>query len=332
MRHAVLAGLGAHLPERVVTNDDLSQVFDTSDEWISTRTGIRQRHVADPTESSLHLGAEAGRRALKNSGSDHVDAVVVATVSPDRQCPATAPDVAAAIGLPPVPAFDVGAACSGFVYGVATATGLISAGIAERILLIGTETLFRFTHPEDRNTAVIFGDGAGAAVLRAGEADEPGAFGPFDLGADGTASDLITINAGQARIPPDPTAPAGRDHFFAMNGRETYRRAVPGMLESSRVALEARGWSVDDVDLLVAHQANARIIHAVADRMGLPRERAYVNIDRVGNTSAASIPLALADAHADGTLKPGARVLLTAFGAGLTWGSTTLVWPELPAV
>lgn len=327
----VLVGLGAHLPEQVVTNDDLSQVMDTSDEWIATRTGIRERRWAAPGETSLHLAVHAGRAALKHTadGITDVDAVLVATMTPDRQCPATAPEVAAALGLGPVPAFDVGAICSGFLYAMATAQGLIAAGTARRVLVVGSETMSHVLHPEDRNTRVIFGDGAGAVVVRAGDLDEPGAFGAFDLGADGSGSDLIRIDGSGGRRPVGSDGPE-RDRYMVMEGREVYRRAIPAMASSSRTAVARRGWAVGDLDGVIGHQANVRILDAVADKLGIPRERSYTNLDRVGNTSAASIPIAMADADRDGFASPGDRILLTAFGAGLTWGSTTLTWPELP--
>ena len=328
----VLAGLGAYLPEEVVTNDDLSRVMDTSDEWISSRTGISQRRRAAEGQTSLHLAVEAGREALKHHGEGTaIDAFVVATSTPHRLCPATAPDVATALGLGHVPAFDVAAVCSGFVYAAATAQGLIAAGTARTVLVIGSDVFSSFLYPSDRNTRVIFGDGAGAAVVRAGDHDEPGAFGAFDLGSDGEGSDLITIGGGGS-MPPSEDAPAGRDQFLAMEGREVYRRSIPGMADSCRVALDRRGWSIEDVDVMIGHQANIRILDAVARNLDLERERCYVNIDRVGNTAGASIPIAMAHAHADGAVRAGDKVLLTAFGAGLTWGSTTLTWPELPTI
>lgn len=329
----VLTGLGAYLPEKVVTNDDLSQVMDTSDEWISTRTGIRQRHRAAEGQTSLHLAVEAGREALKATadGVTDVDAVVVATMTPDRRCPATAPEVATALGLGMVPAFDVAAICSGFLYGAATAQGLLAVGTAHRVLLIGTEVMSHVLYPTDRNTAVIFGDGAGAAVLRAGAPDEPGAFGAFDLGADGEDSDLIRIDGGAGRLPPGPTRTAAREDYLTMAGRAVYRRSIPTMADSSRTALRRRGWTVDDVDVVIGHQANIRILDAVCQELGVDTSRNFVNLDKVGNTSAASIPLAMTHAHREGFVSPGNKVLLTAFGGGLTWGSTTLTWPELPS-
>ncbi|HUG85625.1 MAG TPA: beta-ketoacyl-ACP synthase III [Euzebya sp.] len=328
----VLAGLGAHLPDRVVTNDELSQQMDTSDAWISSRTGIRQRHWAAPGETSLHLAVHAGREALKatNDGITQVDAVVLATMTPDRQCPATAPEVSLALGLGTIPAFDVGAICSGFLYAAAAAQGLLAAGTARRILVIGTETMSHVLHPDDRNTRVIFGDGAGAMVVRAGDPDEPGAFGPFDLGADGGASDLIRIDASGGRTPRLSEGVDERDRFLVMEGREVYRRAIPAMVQSSRNAVHNRGWQVADLDGVIGHQANVRILDAVAKRLGLPTERSFINLDAVGNTSAASVPIAMAHAQRSGFATAGDRFLLTAFGAGLTWGSTTLLWPQLP--
>jgi 3-oxoacyl-[acyl-carrier-protein] synthase-3 len=309
----------------VVTNDELAERMDTTDEWIRSRTGIAQRHVAAPEVATADLAVEAGALALKSAGGVGVDAVVVATTTPDRLCPSTAPEVAARLGLPDVAAFDIGAVCSGFVYGLATAKGLIAGGVAERVLLIGAEAINRFIDPDDRTTAVIFGDGAGAVVLRAGEQDEPGAIGPVDLGSDGANADLLAVDAGGSRLPAStPDLPFSAHHLH-MDGREIYRHAVARMVASSRAVLAAADWTVDDVDRLVAHQANVRILDAVGDRLGIAPERRHVNIHRYGNTSAASIPLALTDAP----LAPDDRVLLTAFGGGFTWGSAVLTWPDV---
>lgn len=322
---AVLEGLGTYLPPRVVTNDDLAERLDTSDEWVRTRTGISERRFADPGTSTMDLAAEAGARAIKSAGDAECDAVIVATTTPDRICPGTAPEVASRLGLPNVAAFDVAAVCSGFVYGLASATGLIAAGIAGRVLVIGAEVITPFMDPDDRGTVVIFGDGAGAVVVRAGEPDEAGAVGPFDLGSDGEHSILISLAAGGSRIPAGRDEPERAQHYFYMDGREVYRHAIPRMVESSRTVLDRAGLTVDDVDKLVGHQANIRILDAVGDRLGIPPEKRVVNLDRYGNTAAATIPLALADAD----LSAGDRVLITAFGGGLTWGSTTFTWPEM---
>jgi len=318
---AVVEGLGVHVPPRVVTNDELSATLDTSDEWIRTRTGIAKRHWAGPGTSTADLATEAGARALKSAGGGDVDAVVVATMTPDRICPATAPEVAARLGQPHVAAFDVGAVCTGFVYALASATGLIAAGIAGRVLVIGAEVMSAFLDPQERSSTVIFGDGAGALVLRAGEPGELGAVGPFDLGSDGDGADLIEVPAGGSRLPVGQRT----QHYFRMDGREVYRQAIPRMVESSRAVLAKAGLTVADVDRLVGHQANARILNAVGERLGVPPERCTINVDRYGNTSGATIPLALADAG----LSAGDRVLLTAFGGGLTWGSALLTWPDL---
>jgi 3-oxoacyl-[acyl-carrier-protein] synthase-3 len=319
---AVLKGLGTCVPPRAVSNEELSERLDTSDEWIRTRTGIRQRYWAEPGTATGDLAVEAGARALKSAGVDSADAVVLATTTPDHPCPATAPWVAARLGLGPVPAHDVAAVCAGFVYALAGAAGLILTGIAERVLVIGAETYSGILDPADRNTAVIFGDGAGAVVLEAGRADEPGALLGFDLGSDGEQHDLIAIPGGGSR---QRTA----SPYFTMQGKKVFAQAVTRMGQSSTAVLERVGWPTSSVDRLVGHQANVRILHAVADLLRIDRERAVVNLDRVGNTSAASIPLALADAAAAGELRPGERVLLTAFGGGLAWGSTALVWPDV---
>ncbi|MGW2474458.1 beta-ketoacyl-ACP synthase III [Streptomyces sp. NPDC001665] len=333
-RAAVLAGLGTYVPRRVVTNDDLARAMDTSDEWIRSRTGIAQRHWAQPGTATGDLAVEAGERALKSAGTDDVDLVVVATTTPDHSCPATAPHVAHRLGLGPVAAYDIAAVCSGFVYAMASAAGAIAAGIADRVLVIGAETYSRILNPEDRATSVIFGDGAGAVVLRAGEPSEPGALLAHDLGSDGSLKDLIIVPAGGSRQPTGAVTASGArpaETYFHMEGKPVFRQAVTRMAASSQTLLDRVGWTPTSVDWFVGHQANVRILHAVADQLGLARDRIVVNLDRVGNTSAASIPLALGDAVSWGLLKPGDRILMSAFGGGLTWGSTALVWPEIVA-
>lgn len=329
---AILAGLGAWLPPRVVTNHELATYLDTSDEWIHTRTGIRSRRWVDQGTSTTDLAVEAGLRAMRASRNERVDAVVVATTTPDRLCPATAPGVATRLNLTGAAAYDVSAVCTGFVYGLASAVGLIAAGNARRVLLIGAETFSTIVDPKDRNTAVIFADGAGAAVLRAGSPDEPGAIGPCDLGSDGGGSDLIEIPAGGARQRSSGTAAAPEDYYFRMKGRDVFRHAVERMTSSALSALARAGWTTADVDRFVPHQANARISAAVADRLGIDAGRLVSNVATVGNTSAASIPILLAEGAIDGRLVAGQRVLLTAFGGGLTWGATTLRWPMIDAI
>ncbi len=322
---AVIRGLGTAVPDRVVTNAELAATLDTTDEWVRTRTGIAERRIAEVGTATADLAVEAGAEALKAAG-EQADAVVIATSTPDRSLPGVGPEVAARLGLGTVNAFDVNAACTGFVYGLAVAAGLIAGDIADRVLLVGAETMSRITDFTDRSTAVLFGDGAGAVLLSRGAEGDQGAVGPFDLGSDGDASDLLCVPAGGSRRPADPDAIAARDTFLQMDGREVYRQAVRRMVASSQKVLDRAGLTVADVDRLVGHQANARILDAVADRLGVAPERRFVNVARYGNTSAASIPLALADAD----LEPGEQVLLTAFGAGMTWGSTVVRWPSLP--
>jgi len=323
----VLHGIGGALPRRVVTNEELARTLDTSDEWITSRTGIRARHVVDPATATSDLAVAAARRALEHADVTSVDLVIVATSTPDHRCPATAPDVAARLGLGTVPAFDLAAVCSGFVYGLAQADALIRSGSAQRVLLIGADAFTTLVDPADRSNAVIFGDGAGAVVLGAGSEADGGAFGPFRLGSDGGGLELIRVEAGGSRSPEvDRTDPSA---WFAMQGRAVFAAAVAAMADSCRGVLAEAGWTSDDVDHLVAHQANRRILTMVAASIGIPVERAVLHLDRVGNTSAASIPLAMA-AHA-GAFETGARVLLTAFGGGTTWGAGALTWPSFSA-
>lgn len=327
MRAAVLSGIGAALPPRVVTNVELAVGLDTTDEWIRSRTGIVTRRLVDPGVATSDLAIEAGARALRSAGVDAVDVVVLATSTPDHLCPSTAPTVASGLGLGHVTAFDINAVCSGFVYGLSVAAAMIVAGSARSVLLIGADTFSTLIDPTDRSTAFLFGDGAGAVVLRAGEDTEQGAVGQVELGSDGALADLILVPDGGSRAPaithPDQI-------HFTMQGQAVYRHAVARMAEATRDVLAHAGWAVEDLDLLVGHQANVRILHAVAARLGLPTDRALVHVDRVGNTAAASIPLALADGVDRGLLRSGHRIAMTAFGGGATWGAATLVWPELP--
>ncbi|GLX47810.1 3-oxoacyl-[acyl-carrier-protein] synthase 3 protein 3 [Streptomyces hygroscopicus subsp. hygroscopicus] len=331
-RAAVVTGIGSYVPPNIVTNEDLSRRLDTSDEWIRTRTGIAERFFVSPGTSTGDLAVEAGLRALKSAGGEQVGAVVLATTTPDQPCPATAPQVAARLGLGQVPAFDVAAVCSGFLYGLASAAGLIASGVADSVLLIAADAFTTIINPEDRTTAVIFADGAGAVVLRAGSPGEPGALGPLVLGSDGELSHLIEVPAGGSKQRSSGRPAAPEDYFFRMLGRDTYRHAVERMTSASTEAAERAGWRLADVDRFAAHQANARILAAVSDRLGIPEERRLSNIARVGNTGAASIPLLLAEATAEGRLTAGNRVLLTAFGGGLSWGAATLTWPELQTI
>ncbi|WP_158851700.1 beta-ketoacyl-ACP synthase III [Saccharothrix deserti] len=324
MSAAVILGVGGSLPERIVTNDDLATSLDTTDEWIRSRTGIRTRRWVGPGTSTADLAVDAGARALRSASRSTVDAVIVATTTPDRSCPAVAPEVASRLGMIGVPAHDVSAVCTGFLYGLANAVGLIASGAARTVLLIAAETFSTILDPADRGTAVIFGDGAGAIVVGEGEpgaislgAISLGAVGPCVLGSDGTGADLIQVPAG--------------DQYFRMRGKEVFRQAVERMSDVALDALARTGLGPDDVDHLAPHQANRRICDAVAHRIGVEESRVLSNVDTVGNTAAASIPVLLAEAAADGRVKAGDRVLTVAFGGGLTWGAATLVWPDVTA-
>jgi len=350
MTSAVVCGIGSWVPPTVVTNDELAARLGTSVDWIETRTGIRQRRVVEAGGSTADLAVEAGMRALKSAHLDRADAVVLATTTPDYPCPATAPEVASRLGLAGVPAMDVNAVCTGFLYAAATGAGLIATGVAQRVLVIGADTFSTIIDPADRKTTAIFGDGAGAVVLRRGEPGELGGFGesgefggpgelgepgelgalgPFDLGSDGELARLIWVPAGGSRQRSAGLAAPAADRYFQMQGTTVFRHAVVRMIQSVRTALGRAGWRIEDVDSLVSHQANARILAALAAELGIDAGRVVSNIDLVGNTAAASIPLALADAARCGRLRAGHRVVLTAFGGGLTWGATTLRWPDI---
>ena len=324
---AVLTGLGSWLPPRVVDNEEVSAHLDTTDAWIRERIGIRVRRRAEPKVATGDLAAEAGARALRSAGVVSADAVVVATTTPDHPCPATAPQVAARLGLGDAAAFDVAAGCSGFLYASTVAAGLISSGTAARVLVIGAETMSAIIDPDDRSTAPIFGDGAGAAVLEAGRPGQPGALGRTVWGSDGEHADAIMIPSGGSRNRDGRDAAPKRERYVHMRGNEVLRHAVRRMAGAAAEAAEAAGWTLEDVDKLIVHQANARISAGVCQALGIQSAQAPSNIDRVGNTAAASIPLLLADAAAEESLCPGDRVLLVAFGSGLSWAATTLVWP-----
>jgi 3-oxoacyl-[acyl-carrier-protein] synthase III len=312
---AGIFGIGAALPDRVITNFDLEQRLDTTDEWIVRRTGIRERRHLAPDEPLADLAARACLLALDDAGrsAGEVDQVIVSTITPDRVTPGLAPEVARLLGADRASAVDVNAACAGFLYALDQAAALIESGRASVVLVCGAEALSRITDHDDRSTAVIFGDGAGAVVVAGGQDLELG-IGGFVLGADGEQADLLY---------------AERDEqVLRMEGREVYRHAVRRMVGASREALERAGCTVDDIDVFVAHQANARIIESAAAELGLSREKVAINVDRTANTSSASIPLALAQAEEDGLLFPGATVALAAFGAGFVWGAGVVSWKE----
>lgn len=308
---AVVTGIGTCLPETVVTNDEVSRHLDTDHAWILRRTGIERRRRVSASTGTGDLAVAAGAAALKSAGRDGCDLVLLATTTPDRRCPATAPWVASQLGLAAA-AFDLSAVCSGFVYGLAVGTSMIASGACDRALVIGSDVYSSIVDPNDRTTAVVFGDGAGAVLLERGRTSDPGAVLHTELGSDGTGDELITI-------PP-------QGEYLTMQGHDVYTRAVTTMTESARSVAGKVGWDMADVDAFVGHQANIRILKSVAKRLGLPPERVITNIADVGNTAAASIPLALADAAAQGRIGEGDRLILTAFGGGLTWGSAAVVW------
>jgi 3-oxoacyl-[acyl-carrier-protein] synthase-3 len=314
VKSAVVTGWGSALPETVVTNADLEARLDTSDAWIVERSGIRERRLAAPEETTAVLASAAGAAAVKEAGltPSDVGVLVLATTTPDQVMPATSARVHDALGLAGG-ALDVNAACAGFVYALVTAAALVEAGRVEHALVVGADLMTRITDPEDRGTAVLFGDGAGAVVLSAGTDVEAGLLS-WELGCDGSLAELLEV----------PSA----GPYMRMDGKEVFRRAVRVVVDSAAAALTKAGLAPSDVDVFVPHQANARIVAAAADRLGIPIERTVVNIDRYGNTSAASVPIALSEAVDGDRVHAGDVVLLSGFGAGMTWGSAVLRWGD----
>jgi 3-oxoacyl-[acyl-carrier-protein] synthase-3 len=324
-RHATVVGLGSVLPERIVPNVEFEELVETSDEWIRERTGIGERHFAADGEVTSDLAAAAARIALETAGiaAEHLDLIVCATLSPDTPIPATAVWVQRKLGIG-APAFDVNAACAGFSFAMSTGTAFIESGQAETVLVIGAEVLSRVLDFGDRTTCILFGDGAGAVVLRRSEA--PGVLGSV-LGSDGRAAEILIIPAGGTRRPASHETVEARDHSIRMpKGREVFKRAVVEMSNACRELLEKSGYTPDDVNVLIPHQANARIMIAVAERLGIGLDRSVVDVETVGNTSAASIPIALDRAWRAGRVHEGDLVLLTSFGAGLAWGANLIRW------
>jgi 3-oxoacyl-[acyl-carrier-protein] synthase-3 len=319
-----IASVGSYLPERVLTNQDLEEMVDTSDEWIVPRTGIRERRIAAEEQATSDMAAEAGKQALQRAGLDalELDAVLVATCTPDHAFPATACLVQAQIGAGNAFACDLEAACSGFVYALSQATGMIGAGMAGNVLVIGAETLSRITDYEDRGSCILFGDGAGAAILR--PAADGGEFLYTELGADGSHPDILIVPAGGSRSPTTHETVEAGDHYMKLQGRDVFKLAVNKLTELIQRIPERTGVDLDDVKMVLPHQSNIRIIKSACERSGIDLGKAYMNIDRVGNTSAASIPLAMAEAVEEGALQRGDLALLLAFGGGLTWGATLL--------
>ncbi|MGE5573374.1 MAG: beta-ketoacyl-ACP synthase III [Bacteroidota bacterium] len=325
LRGAGIAGTGACVPERVLTNFDLEKMVDTSDEWIVERTGIRERRIARNGEVTSDLAAQAAAAALDDAGvsAGEVDLIIVATVTPDMPFPSCACVVQAKIGATNAAAFDIGAGCTGFVYALSLAHDLVAAGRYSNVLVIGAETLSRITNWRDRNTCVLFGDGAGAALVRPLERSD--GLLAFVLGADGARGEVLTLPAGGSAHPASHDTVDQGMHYIHMQGNQVYRFAVRIMVEATRQVLERAGLAEGDIDVVVPHQANQRLIELAAERLGSP-EKVYSNVARFGNTSAASIPIALDEASRTGKLKAGDRVLLVGFGAGLTWGAAILRW------
>lgn len=329
--NAVITGWGMYAPSRVMTNDDLAKIVDTSDEWIVSRTGIRERRIAADDENTTTLSVHAARDALAVAGVDPalVDLVIVATCSPDYPLPATSVTVATALGATRAAGFDLQAACSGFLYGLATGSSFIRSGMYRRVLVIGVEVLSRFLNWSDRNTCVLFGDGAGAVLLEA--SDQPGGLLGFDLYSDGTGFEGIIVPAGGSVCPASPQTSAEGKHFIQMAGREVYKYATRQLAESASSALRDAGMTVDQVDQFVFHQANLRIIENVQHHLNIPDDKLYINIEKYGNTSAASVPMALVEAIAAGRIKVGDKILMVAFGAGYTAGAAVVEWTADPA-
>ena len=321
-QRVAMIGIGSHVPDRVMGNDEIATMVETSDEWIAQRTGIRERRIAGDSDSSATLGAEAARRALASAGIDagELDLIVTATASPDYYFPATASLIGERIGAGEVAGYDLSAACTGFIYALAQAYSQIAAGLAETVLVVGTEVFSRLLDWSDRSTCILFGDGAGAVVLRRDD-DRHGLRG-FELGADGSGALLLSVAA----------AGHAADHdegpFVQMNGPEVYKFATRVVVDSSLRSLEAAGLGVEDVDVFVPHQANRRIIDHAARRLGLDDAKVFSNVDRYGNTSAGSIPICLDEAWRQGRIGPGDIVLMVGFGGGLAWGSCVMEWTK----
>jgi 3-oxoacyl-[acyl-carrier-protein] synthase III len=314
-----ITGLGCHVPERVLTNEHLSTMVDTNDEWILERTGIRERRIAADDEALTDIALPACRRALEMAGADpaSIDLLIVATVTPDMAFPSCGALLADELGMPDAAAYDLSAGCTGFVYAIAQAHAMLSSGLAKRALVVGGDVLSKILDWTDRSTVVLFGDGAGAVVM---EAVDEGGFLGFELGADGGGGSSLWLPGSGSRTFEDP------EKFVKMNGREVFKFATRVMVSSAQAILAECGKTVADIDVYVPHQANVRIIDHAVRKLGVSEEKTVVNVDRYGNTSSGSIPLALADAADDGRLEPGKLVLLTGMGAGLTWGSALIEW------
>jgi 3-oxoacyl-[acyl-carrier-protein] synthase-3 len=325
-RTCSIAGVGSYVPERILTNADLEKIVDTTDEWITTRTGIRERRMAAENEATSDMAAKAAVRAMESAGvsAESIDLIIVATITPDMQFPSVACLVQHKIGARNAAAFDLEAACSGFIYALEVGQQFIMSHTYDTVLVIGAEKLSSIIDWTDRNTCVLFGDGAGAVILQ----NRPNSHGLLTacMGSDGSKADLLCMPGGGSRIPASPDSVSSRLHYLRMDGRETYKNAVVAMYTAAQEALRRCELSVDKIDCIIPHQANRRIIEAVADRLGTGMDKVYVNVDRFGNTSAASVAIALDEAVRTGRIQRGDLLLLLVFGAGLTWGAAVIEW------
>jgi len=326
IRKTRIAGTGSYIPEKVLTNADLEKMVDTSDEWISTRTGIKERRIADKNQAASDLAYEASKKAIEAAQiePEELDMIIVATITPDMIFPATACILQKRLGVEGIVAFDLEAACSGFLYGISIGSQFIATGMYNTILVVAAETLSKIIDWKDRNTCVIFADGAGAGILRP-SIDDSQIISSY-LGADGSGADLVGVPAGGSRLPASLETIKNRQHYMKMKGNELFKRAVKVMVQAIDISLERGGLTYKDVDFFIPHQANIRIINAVTKRIGLNKDKVYINLDQCGNMSAASVAVALDQAVREGKIKKGDRVLLTCFGGGLTWASLVLKW------
>ncbi len=318
-------GTGRYVPDKVLTNQDLERMVDTNDEWIRTRTGMSERRIAAPEQAASDLSLPAAEQALKNAGirAEDLDLIIVATITPDMSFPSTACLLQEKLGAKKSAAYDLSAACTGFIYGLANAANFIAVGTYKYALIVGVEVLSKITDYTDRNTCVLFGDGAGAVVI--GAVPEGRGFKSFDLGADGSGGELLKLQGGGSRCPSSAVSVEQKLHYLYMAGSEVFKFAVRIMGSSAEEALRKAGLGKEDIDLLIPHQANIRIIQAALNRLHLPEEKCIINLDRYGNVGAASIPMALAEAVETGRLKEGDTTVMVGFGAGLTWGASVLV-------
>jgi len=326
IRKTRIAGTGSYIPEKVLTNADLEKMVDTSDEWISTRTGIKERRIADKNQAASDLAYEASKKAIEAAQiePEELDMIIVATITPDMIFPATACILQKRLGVEGIVAFDLEAACSGFLYGISIGSQFIATGMYNTILVVAAETLSKIIDWKDRNTCVIFADGAGAGILRP-SIDDSQIISSY-LGADGSGANLVGVPAGGSRLPASLETIKNRQHYMKMKGNELFKRAVKVMVQAIDISLERGGLTYKDVDFFISHQANIRIINAVTKRIGLNKDKVYINLDQCGNMSAASVAVALDQAVREGKIKKGDRVLLTCFGGGLTWASLVLKW------